>query len=184
MADTTTAPRGRAAAARPPANAAAAAALLERFALVDGQLASIEERRKVELGQVNAAIDSEAGPLIAELQALSQRLQPWWNRAGTELAKGRKSVQLGGCVIGYRTARAKLEHGFATDEAAVEALRKTRLGSQTTRVKYSLDRTATTRLIRSGGKTAATLGQLGFKIDQAETFFVERVEQPGTVTAS
>jgi hypothetical protein len=183
MSGTDSAPRGKSAAARPPANAAAAAPLLARFAVVDGELAAVQARRRDQLTLVNSAADSQAGPLIAELKLLGERLQPWWDREGAALAKGRKSVQLGGCVIGYRTARARLEHGFANDAAAVEALRATRYGKQTTRLTYSLDRTATTKLVQGEGKTAEKLAELGFRVVKGEQFFVERVEQAGTVGA-
>jgi phage host-nuclease inhibitor protein Gam len=167
---------------RPPRTLEQATALLGHYAQVDAQLASIEATRKTEIGRVNGQADAEATPLLAELEALSMRLQPWWEAHGAALAgKGRKSLQLGGCMIGSKAERARLGHGFENDDKAVEALRATRYGKQTTRVKYTLDRTATLKLMQIKGKTAAALGELGFRVDEGESFFVKRVEQAGTI---
>lgn len=160
--------------------------LLGHYAQVDTQLAEVEAVRKAELGRINAAADAEAGPLLGELEALSAALDPWWKSNGQALApKGRKSLQLGGCMIGSRMSKAKLGHSFDDDDKAVEALRATRYGKHTTRVKYSLDRAATLKLLQVGGKTAAGIQELGFSIvDPSEQFYIDRVEQAGTIAGS
>lgn len=167
---------------RAPKNVAQATALLERHALLEGQVARIEARRQTLLARANAAADAALTPLLEELTAIDAKLLPWWQSARGELAGKRKSIELGGCMIGTRAAAAKLAHSFETDDLAVEALRGSRYGKHTTRVKYSLDRPATLRLLKVGGRTAAAIGQLGFKVDEpGETFFVQRVDQGGTI---
>lgn len=91
-------------------------------------------------------------------------------------------MQLGGCSIGTRSSKAKLVHGFDSDDAAVEALRATRHANQTTRTRYALDRDAITGFIEAQGKTGAMLEELGFRIQPGtDTFFVARVKQAGTI---
>jgi phage host-nuclease inhibitor protein Gam len=167
---------------KPPRTLDQATAILAHYAEVHAQLAEVEAGRTADLGRVNAAADAVAAPLVAELEQLQARLQPWWETAGQALApKGRKSMQLGGCMIGSRTSRPKLAHGFADDDKAVEALQGTRYGKQTTRVRYSLDRGATLKLIQIKGRPAEKLAELGFRVEQSEQFFIEPVEQGGTI---
>jgi hypothetical protein len=109
-------------------------------------------------------------------------LKSWWPAAAPHIADGRKSVQLGGCVLGMRQSKARLGHDFATDDQAAVALFKSRFRKHTTRIKVALDRTATLKLLQIGGKTAAAIAALGFKIEPgADVFFVERVQQDRTV---
>jgi hypothetical protein len=72
-------------------------------------------------------------------------------------------------------SRPKLAHGFESDDKATEALLGTRWAKQTTRVKYSLDRTATLKLLQLGGKAGADVAALGFLVEPGtDSFFVER----------
>lgn len=168
---------------KPPKTLKQATALLGRYAEVDARLAAVEARRTTEIGRANASADEEAAPLIAELETISARIEPWWLVAGKALAKGRKSMTLGGCVIGTRAGQPKLVHGFDSDDKAVEALRATRYARRTTRAKYSIDRKATLKLVQLGGKAGEALGELGFRAAAGEQFFIGRVEQGGTIGA-
>ncbi|MDP8995300.1 MAG: host-nuclease inhibitor Gam family protein [Pseudomonadota bacterium] len=167
-------------AVRAPRTVAQATALLERHAALQGLLEAVEGRRGALIARANARADAAATPLLAELQAIAARLEPWWQDAGRTIAGKRKSIELGGCTIGTRASRPKLAHGFEDDDKAVEALRATRYGRQTVRLRYSVDRVGTVKLLQLGGKAAETLQELGFRVDQGEEFFVQRVEQAGT----
>lgn len=169
---------------RPPRTTAAATDLLARYAELDTRAAAVEAHRKAEIGRINAAADAEAGPMREYLGAMAAQLRTWWDTEGRTLATGaRKSVQLGGCMIGTRTARASLAHDHGGEDAAVAALRSTRYAKQTTRVKYAIDRTAVLKLLQGETKAGAAIGALGFRVEQGEAFFVERVEQAGVVGA-
>ncbi len=165
-----------------PETLADATAMLKRYSRIAGQLAGVEALRTQMIGQANAVADKAAGPLIGKLDAMKVALEPWWKKAGEDLAKGKKSVQLGGCKIGYRSSPARLAYGFDDDEAAIAALKKTLFYNQTTKFTVSLDRKATLKLLGTEGKTAEVLKALGFKTDQAETFILERVEQDATIS--
>ena len=159
---------------RTPKSLPGAIKLVERFAEIDGQLALVEATRSEAVANANTSADAEAAPLLEELGKISVTLESWWNLVGSSFAGGKKSMELGGCVIGSRKSRPKLAHGFESDAKATEALLGTRFAKHTTRVSYSLDRTGTLKLLQVGGKTAASIASLGFSIEQGERFYVER----------
>jgi hypothetical protein len=110
-------------------------------------------------------------------------LESWWPHAvAADIAKGKKSMQLGGCVLGTRKSRPKLAHGFENDDKAIAAI-PGRIFKQCTKIKYSLDRTGIVKLLQLGGKAGQDLAAAGFSIEQDEKFFVERAEQAGTISS-
>lgn len=161
----------------------AATRMLERYAIASLALADIESSRSFAIAAANAEADHSAGPLIKELTDLETALEPWWNGPGKDLAGGKKSVQLGGCMVGIRKGKPSLAHTFPKDDDAATALLSTRYKKQTTRVKYSLDKVGTLKLLQLGGKAGELLQGMGFSEKQDDRFFVERVEQPATISA-
>jgi hypothetical protein len=159
---------------RTPRTAAGAMKLLGAYADLASRVDLVEADRADAIATANRRADSACEPMIEEMAGIAAALEPWWTGAGHELAGGKKSMELGGCVIGSRKSRPKLAHGFDTDEKAIEALRSTRWAKLTTRVSYSLDRTGTSKLLQLGGKAGQDIASLGFSIEQAEQFFVER----------
>jgi phage host-nuclease inhibitor protein Gam len=145
-------------------------------------VAAIEARRQAMLGKVNAAADAKVAPIVAELAGLEAAIATWWMGKGHALLpKGRKTMQLGGCTIGTVAGRAKLGHRFDKDDEAVAALLGSRYATQTTHVRYSIDRAATLKLLQAGGAKGTAIAALGFRIDGGERFVLTPVEQGGTV---
>jgi phage host-nuclease inhibitor protein Gam len=172
-------------AVKAPKNAAQATALLERYAALVDDVATIEARRNRMIARANAAADAKMAPLAAEAQAVALKVEPWWRANAAELGGKRKSIELGGCMIGTRSSRPQLQHSHETDEKAVEALRGTRYAKQGVRVSYSLYKTGVQLLLGVGGRTAAALGELGFSIKAGtDEFFVKRAEQAGTIAGA
>ena len=170
------------AAVRAPRSVKAAQLLLERFAVVDGDIAAIEARRRAALVRINAAFDRRAADLVREHVDLADKLKAWWPGAAAELTGGtRKSVTLGGCEIGSRSAPATL--GVAGDaEAIALQLQKKSWAGELVRTTVSIDRAAVLKSI--DGAHAKDLARLGFsRVPGAETVFVKRVVQAGTVAA-
>jgi hypothetical protein len=168
---------------RSPKAIPAATRLLEEFADLTSRIALVEEDRADSIALANSRADGAAQPMLDRLEDIRAALEPWWLASGQALAGGNKSVELGGCLIGLRLSRPKLAHGFESDDKATEALRSTRWAKQTTRVKYSLDRTATLKLMQLAGKAGQDVASLGFSIEQSNAFFIERAEQAATRTA-
>ncbi len=166
---------------RQPRTTAAATELCERWAMLDGQIAAIEERRQADIAAINADADRAATDLIAQRDAIGAKLEPWWVKAGEQLTEGkRKSTEIGGCMVGTRTGKAKLGvPGKPSD--LVEALKGKRWAKPFLRVTTSLDIAAISKALP--GKHGPTLKELGFRIVPGEeTFFVQRTEQEGTRT--
>lgn len=168
---------------RTPRTLKAATSMLERFAGVDGQIASIEEARRAELAKVNAAYDELAAPLLTEHVDLKAKLTSWWQNAGASLTQGkRKSMAIGGCEIGSRSSAATL--GIEGDEKKITAALASKPWAQElVRTTTSIDRAAVLKSI--DGAHAKDLARLGFsKIDGTDTPFVKRVQQGGTQGAA
>lgn len=158
-----------------------AIALLEEFADLDGRLAAVEADRDTAIATANQRADVASQPMLERRGELADAIGRWWPKA-SQLADGKKSLELGGCILGVRKSRDKLAHSFESDEEAIGALRGSRFARFTTSVKYSLDRMATLKLLQVGGKTGAAVEKLGFRIEQgSDQFFLERVQQDRTV---
>ncbi|WP_370189278.1 host-nuclease inhibitor Gam family protein [Qipengyuania sp.] len=166
---------------RQPRSVEAATELCERWATLDGQIAEIEERRQADIAAINADADRAATDLIAQRDKITEKLKPWWAKAGKELTKGkRKSTEIGGCMVGMRCGKAKLEvPGKSSD--MVDELKGKRWAKPLLRVTTSLDAQAISKALL--GKHGPKLKGLGFTIVPGdESFFVQRTEQEGTRT--
>lgn len=158
-------------------------ALLERFAGNEGELGAIEAERARLLAEVNAEADRLAGPLLAEQARLRARIEAWWAKAADRLCPpGRKSIELGGCMIGTRSGRPSLE--VTGDELVlVAALAGKSWGKALVRVRTSLDRGAALKAL--DGPHGEKLAALGVsRLAGEECFFVARVDQPGALTGA
>jgi phage host-nuclease inhibitor protein Gam len=157
--------------------------MLERYAALEGKIATVEAVRSVGIADVNAEADAELAPLMLELDSIREKLWPWWQKAGSALLSGaRKSVELGGCMIGTRKGRDSLAVDGDENEL-VEKLRKRSWAEQLVRAKYSLNKSAI--LMSIDGCHAKQLKDLGFSRSKgSEQFFVERTEQEGTLAGA
>ena len=165
---------------REPRSIAAATTMLERFAEVSAQAAAIEAERNENISQINAVSDAALLPLRKEAETVAAKVENWFGKNRDALLEGkRKSIELGGCMIGTRNGRAKL--AVVGDEAGiVEALSVLRWASPFLRRKVTLDRTATLRGV--DGRHGPKLAELGLtRKDGEETFFVEPTGQNGTI---
>ena len=157
--------------------------LLEEFATLEGQLAKGEEYRAHLIATANARCDERANPLIARRGELAAALQTWWAGAAAALTGGkRKSIELGGCMIGSKAGRASL--AVVGDEAAIATkLSRRKWAVGLFRVTVAMDKAALLKALAGvHGRKLKALG-LGRK-DGAETFILERAEQAGTRAAN
>lgn len=167
---------------RQPRSLTAATALAERYAVLDAQIAAIEAGRRDALAAVNARADTATVDLIDQRDRIEEKIEPWFMAAKAELTEGkRKSIELGGCMLGTRTGKATLVvAGKQEDVAAV--MSGLRWAKPFLRVKTSIDAVAT--LKATDGKKADALAKLGIsKRDGEESFYIQRVEQSGTIGA-
>src|SRR4051812_43625331 len=106
-----------------PKSQAAATKLLEEYADLDGRVALVEEERAKAIASANQRADAAVAPMLERRAAIAAAVESWWPGAAPHIANGKKSVELGGCIIGTKKSRAKLAHAFDTDDKAAEALR-------------------------------------------------------------
>lgn len=166
-----------------PRSTPAAVAMLERFAAIESAIGAIEAHRSDGIAHANAVADSALEPLVAERAELRAKLRPWWERAGAALTKGaRKTIELGGCVIGTKAGRTSLAVEGHEDDVVI-ALRLTRWGQRMVRSRFSLDRRVA--LNELAGVHGDKLRALGLSVDEgAEEFVLKRAEQAGTIGAA
>lgn len=181
--------RLRSPAQRAPQTTGQATELLARYSALDAQLAAHEAERQREIAGINAAADALVVPIAAKLRDIVKTLKPWWAASIDALTDGkRKSIELGGCVVGYRISPRKVTHPYGRDDAAVEVVRASPYAQQVLRVSYSLDKPAILKLLESQGSEdlridgdeiadtdPESLAALGFASKQTEEFFVDRV---------
>lgn len=166
-----------------PRNEAQAAILLERYAVLEGQLAHVQGVRDTLIAQANAAADQSAEGVLAEMDVIRTKLEPWWAKAGPVLTQGkRKSIELGGCLIGSRKGKDKL--GVDGDEGKIaEVLAKRPWAGALVITTPRLDKAAILKSM--GGCHDKQLKALGFsKVDGEDNFFVNRAKQGGTLAGA
>lgn len=163
---------------RKPRTVEQASALCERLAELQGGIDVINAERSLGIAVLNARADKASHDLIAERDAIAAKLaEAWPDLAAKVLPAGRKSAELGGCMIGSVTARPSLT--LAGDEAAVvEAMQALRWAKPFLRSRVTIDRAGVLKAL--DGSRAGALVELGFgKGGGDEQFFVRPVEQGG-----
>lgn len=160
-------------------------AVLERYSVLAGELAAIEENRASALASTNAVADGIAAPIVTEMRLLEEQLKPWWLRIADKVTGGkRKSAELGGCTIGSKDKAASL--AIAGDEAAiVEQLKGQRWAKDYLRTTVSIDKVAVLKAISAPNAHAQKLAAAGFSKTAPEpTFILKRVAQAGTISGN
>lgn len=172
--------RLRSPAQRAPQTVQQATALATRYAVLSAQADAINARRAALMARVNGAADASLVPIAAELKDIAKQLKPWWAASIEELTGGkRKSIELGGCTLGYRISPPKVVHDHGKDGDAVEVLMGTPYEAITIRVSHSLDKPAILKaldeqaLLDGDDVPAITLASLGFRSKQTEDFFID-----------
>lgn len=163
-------------AATAPADAAEATAMIGEFVAIERDKAL--ERLAAEAGidlikqqrdQRLAELDAEAKPLFAGLKA-------WWEAGGKdELAKGKRSTELGGAKIGIRLTppAVKLKRGIKIGDviAYIRDLRKAR-AKDFLRTKIELDKHAVIKAVTADADLAETFAS-HFTVAQTDEFFID-----------
>ena len=129
---------------RQPRTTEQAQALLEEYASLDGQVAEIEENRRACIADVNKRCDTAVHDLVVRRNEIVDKLEPWWAKASEGLTSGkRKSIELGGCVIGSRAGSASLAYdGPGTETLVALKLLKRKWAKGLYRVTVSLNKPA------------------------------------------
>ena len=166
-----------------PRSIKAATAKLERYAELDGQIAAVEADRQDAIAAINARCDTAANDLIAERDRIAGEVETWWTKSGHKLLSrftpSRKTMELGGCVLGTRSSPDSLSVAGKAG-AIAEALQATRWGRKFVRTTFALKRREL--LDALDGPNAEALAELGLtRQTGAETFQLSRADQDGTM---
>lgn len=166
--------RRKAPALTAPATLPEAIQLLERSALLQASLQQLDADRNEAVAKINAAHDQLAKPTEQELKSLFNQLKPWWAVAKDALLKkGTKSMALGGCMIGTRTATPSLWHEGKVDDA-IQRLKDAGLDVYL-RVKTSFDKAAILSAFSKSESESKKLNAAKFSTKQTEEFFIDRL---------
>lgn len=164
----------------------AATELLEIYAVNAGLLATIEANRAEALASTNSVADGLAAPLLRHQAEILAQLEPWWSKHGSKLTQGkRKSVELGGCIVGSKSSAASLSHSYEDDKQAGAALNSMKWAKPFVRISYAPEKAAIKSAIDRDDRLGRCLKSVGFHLKPGvATFFVERVKQEGVVGAA
>lgn len=175
--------RIKSAAQRAPQTTEQAVDLLDRYAGICAKVESIEADRAAELAVINSAADVLLVPLVAELKDIAAQLKPWWAANIELLTQGkRKSIELGGCHLGYRMTPPKVTFEHGKDEEAAKALQANGFGERLVRTTIAPDKPAILKLLETTPPAEDPTGlqvdidalkELGFAVKQTEQFFVD-----------
>jgi phage host-nuclease inhibitor protein Gam len=181
--------RIKSAAQRAPQTTEQAVELLDRYAGICAKADKIEAERAAELAVINSAADVLLVPLVAELKDIAAQLKPWWAANVELLTQGkRKSIELGGCQLGYRMTPPKVTFEHGKDEDAAVALMGNGFGERLVRTAIAPDKPAILKLLETTPADDAIalradidkLKEIGFGVKQTEQFFVDALA-PATI---
>lgn len=202
--------RVRSPAQRAPQTIEQAQALCARFVERSAQAALIVQARDETIAAANQDADTELVPITAELKDIEKQLKPFFAAKFDELTGGkRKSIELGGCYLGYRLDKASVSFAHGKDDDMAVTLRAAEM-TDYVRTKHSPDKVAIMKALEAerdaialreaapaaigdnggppieddGAASPASLSPLhdmGFAIKQGESFFLERVGQDGAI---
>ena len=150
--------------------------LIARFALLSARQSTIEADLAKAIAPLKATADKKLAPIESEMASIKASVEPWFfaNR-GELLAKGKKSVELSGCVIGSRLGPKRLVLP-GTDDEAIDVLQRGRFHKLIKRV-FQLDKKAISLRIET--EPEGDVAKLGFSIAQADTFFIDPAVHTG-----
>jgi hypothetical protein len=140
------------------------------YAELDAKVAKLEARRKAAHARIDAVMDAMVAPLLASLKPLHEDLGNWWNGAGEEIRKGKKSIELGGCTIGSRLGNLTL-YGPTDQAEAIKSLARTTWGPALLTTTVSLNKPVIKAALP--GPNGKQLVKLGFSIGRSESFFID-----------
>lgn len=172
-----------------PATLEEAMAVIDNYAALSADVAAIGAERAVRRALVDKDCDERVAARTAQMKDLFGGLKVWWAVAGGEVAKGKRSTEIGPVLIGIRkTPSALKSKGKAAD--LVKSMLSAGLG-RFLKVKHSLDKDAIKRvlaIVEPDGDTLLDkndLTALGFTVGSKDEFFIQPLaEAKGDVEVS
>ncbi|WP_066667324.1 MULTISPECIES: host-nuclease inhibitor Gam family protein [unclassified Sphingomonas] len=164
--------RRKAPARQAPATLVEATELAARYVAVNHEIEHVEAIADAWIAGVKEERDLKLAPLQEEARAIFDQLRSWWPTARADVAGDRRSIELAGAQIGERLSppAVALRKGL-TVKAAIDAVAE-RFGraSSYLRTKLELDRSAILQAIQA--EPEGDVAAIGFRVDQADEFFI------------
>lgn len=160
---------------RAPQSREQAIVLLDRYAAIAAEVDKVAAEALADVAATKAAAAAIVAPLEAEAKEIVKAVKTWWAASIDELTGGkRKSIELAGCVLGYRMSPPKVHFAGGTDDVAAAALLGAGLGDALVRTSVAPDKPAILRQLEGeDADAAAALRDLGFAVRQSESFFID-----------
>jgi phage host-nuclease inhibitor protein Gam len=168
-----------------PQSLAEAIDLLEDYAALSFERDRLATDRNAAIAAIHAAHDAAAAPLEQHLKASFNRLKPWWEVARDALTDGkRKSVELGGCLIGTKIDNPSLSlpKGKSSELLISEMISTGETAFIVSRL--SLDRSDIIKWLRGPENSVKeALLRWGFSTVQRDQFFIDCIppKAPATI---
>lgn len=177
--------RRKAIAQTAPATLEQATAMIDGYAALSADIAAIEAERAVRRAEVDKDCDERIGYRAAQMANMFAELKAWWAVAGADVAKGKRSAEIGPVAIGIRKTPSALKMKGSA-KANIEALLRAGF-ARYLKVKHSLDKEAIKRELAQQTKPldAPRLTEMGFSINSKDEFFIQPLaEAKGDVEVS
>ncbi len=163
-------------AAPAPANAAEATLMIGEFVAIERDRALERLAAEAAIDRIKQQRDERLRTLEAETQPLFAGIKAWWEAGGKdELAKGRRSAEIGGAKIGTRltTPAVKLKRGVKIGDvvAWLRDLRWAR-AKDFLRTKIELDRQAVIKAVQADVQLAEKFAA-HLVVEQSDEFFID-----------
>lgn len=159
-----------------PADAAEATAMIGEFVALERDKALERLAAQAAIDLIKQQCDQRLAELDAEAKPLFAGLKAWWEAGGKDdLAKGKRSAELGGAKIGIRLTppAVKLKRGMKGEDvvAWLKGLRWTR-AKDFLRTKVDLDRQAVIKAVLADEEVAFQLAP-ALTVIQTDEFFID-----------
>lgn len=168
--------RRKGTAAPAPSDAAEALLMVGEYVLIDRDKALERLAAEAAIDRIKQQRDERLRELEEQAQPLFAGLKAWWEAGGKdEIAKGKRSAEIGGAKIGIRltTPAVKPKRGVKVGDivAWLGSLRWTR-ARDFLRTKTELDKEAVIKAVRADAKIAETFAPY-LTVEQTDEFFID-----------
>ncbi|MDP2129377.1 MAG: host-nuclease inhibitor Gam family protein [Erythrobacter sp.] len=168
--------RRKASAAPAPTNAAEATLMIGEFVQIERDKALERLAAEAAIDRIKQQRDECLRDLEAQAQPLFAGLKAWWEAGGKdELAKGKRSAEIGGAKIGIRLTppAVKFKRGVKIGDV-VNWLRSLRFvrAKDFLRTKIDLDRQAVIKAVQADAALAQMFAA-HLSVEQADEFFID-----------
>lgn len=159
-----------------PGSADEAVALIERYVSAERIALDVRLRTEGAIDVLKGDRDAVLVAIEAEQKARFASLKAWWEAGGMEAAKGKRSAELAGAMLGVRLSppKVKFAKGFSDKIVLLwlAGLRWSR-AKEFRRIKVELDKPAIIKAVQAEDQVRDTFAKQGLTVVQTDEFFID-----------